>query len=97
VDEAIIIVSNVDSIVKCIRGGGERRSNSQQLALDGAGDDGTSSVLGGGRAGNHIDLAADAEVAGKVDAGLDGEAGVGQEETLVVGLEVVEVRAVAVE
>ena len=47
--------------------------------------------------GDHVDLAADAEVAGEVDAGLDGEAGVGEQEALVVGLEVIEVGAVAVE
>ncbi len=48
-------------------------------------------------AGDHVDLAADAELAGKVEAGFDGEAGVGEDEALVVGLEVVEVGTIAVE
>ena len=64
-------------------------SNSHQFSLDFAGDPG---FAGGGE---HVDFAADAEL-GEVDAGLDGEAGVGQEPALVVGLEVVEVRAGAV-
>jgi hypothetical protein len=59
--------------------------------LGGAGDDGRAG------AGDHVDFAADAELAGKVEAGFDGEAGVGQEEALVVGFEVVEVSAVAVD
>ena len=59
--------------------------------MEGAGDDGA------GGEGDHVDFAADAEVAGEIDAGLDGEAGVGEKEALVVGLEVVEVGAVAVE
>ena len=52
------------------------------------------------RGGDHVDLAADAELRslrGEVDAGLDGEAGVGQDQALVVGFEVVEVGAAAVE
>ncbi len=59
--------------------------------MEGAGDDGA------GGEGDHVDLAAYAELAGEVDAGFDGEAGVGEEEALVVGFEVVEVGAVAVE
>jgi hypothetical protein len=47
--------------------------------------------------GDHVDFAADAELAGEVDAGFDGEAGVGQDEADVVGFEVVEVRAAAVD
>ena len=51
---------------------------------------------GFGVVGEHVDFAADAEL-GEVDAGLYGEAGVGQDAALVVGFEVVEVGAVAVE
>jgi hypothetical protein len=51
--------------------------------------------VGGG--GDHVDLAADAEFAGEVDAGFDGEAGVGEEDAGVVGFEVVEVGAGAVD
>src|SRR5215472_3662723 len=46
---------------------------------------------------DHIHLAADTELAGKVDAGLDGEAGVGQQDALIVCLEIVQMRAVAVQ
>src|SRR5579875_1029717 len=67
------------------------RSNAQQLCLPGTADHGFA------RAGDHVDLAADAEVAGKVQAGLDREAGVGQQQALVVGFQVVEVGAVAVQ
>ena len=59
--------------------------------MDAAGD------LGFAGAGDHVDLVADAEFAGEVEAGFDGEAGVGEDEADVVGLEVVEVGAVAVE
>ena len=45
--------------------------------------------------GEHVDFAAHAEL-GQVDAGLDGEAGVGQQKAHVVGFEIVEVRAGAV-
>lgn len=58
--------------------------------MDFAGDP---SFAGGGE---HVDFAADAEF-GEVDAGLDGETGVGEDETLVVGFEVVEVCAGAVD
>ena len=61
-----------------------------QFPLDFAGDPG---FAGGGE---HVDLAADAEL-GKVDAGFDGEAGVGQDLALVVGFKVVEMRAGAVD
>src|SRR6185312_461866 len=47
--------------------------------------------------GHHIDLAAHAELAGKINARFDGEAGVGQDEPRVIRLEIVEVRAVAVQ
>ena len=57
--------------------------------LDFAGDPG---FAGGG---DHVDFAADAEL-GEIDAGLDGEAGVGQDAAIVVGFEVVEVCAGAV-
>ncbi len=53
--------------------------------------------LGLALAGDHVDLVADTELAGEVEAGFDGEAGVGQDEALVVRLEVVEVGSVAVE
>ena len=53
--------------------------------------------LGFAFAGDHVDLAADAELAWEVEAGFDGEAGVGEDEALVVGFEVVEVGAVAVD
>ena len=59
--------------------------------MHGAGDDGLAGV------GDHVDFVADAELAGEVDAGFDGEAGVGQDEAFVVGFEVVELGAVAVE
>jgi len=55
------------------------------------GDDGAAGF------GDHVDFVANAEFAGEVDAGFDGEAGVGEEQALVVGFEVVEVGAVAVE
>ena len=45
--------------------------------------------------GDHVDFAADAELR-QIDAGLDRETGVGQEAALVVGFQVVEVRAGAV-
>ncbi len=61
-----------------------------EFALDFAGDPG---FVGGG---DHVDFAADAEL-GEVDAGLDGEAGVGQDAAVVVGFEVVEVGAGAVD
>ena len=61
-----------------------------EFALDFAGDPGF------GLGGEHVDFAADAEL-GEVDAGLDGEAGVGENAALVVGFEVVEVRAGAVD
>ena len=48
-------------------------------------------------AGDHVDFAADAEFAGEVEAGFYGEAGVGEDEALVVGFEVVEVGPVAVD
>ena len=63
--------------------------DADEFLLDAAGDPG---FAGGGE---HVDLAADAEL-GEVDAGLDGEAGVGQKLAHVVGLEVVKVRAGAV-
>ena len=47
--------------------------------------------------GDHVDFAADAELAGEVEAGFDGEAGVGEDEADVVGLEVVEVGTVSVQ
>ncbi len=47
--------------------------------------------------GDHVDFTAYAELAGEVDPGLDGEAGAGENKTLVVGLEVVQVGAAAVE
>ena len=43
-----------------------------EFGLDAAGD------LGLAFAGDHVDLAADAEFAGEVEAGFDGEAGVGR-------------------
>ena len=65
--------------------------DSQELGLDAAGDVGLAGV------GDHVDFAADTELAGEVEAGFDGEAGVGEDEADVMGLEVVEVGAVAVE
>ena len=61
--------------------------------MDAAGDFGFSF------AGDHVDFAADAEgiSPGEVEAGFYGEAGVGQDEALVVGFEVVEMGSVAVE
>ena len=47
-------------------------------------------------AGHHVHFAANAEFL-QIDSGLDREAGVRQQKTLVVGLEVVEVRAVTVQ
>ena len=67
------------------------RLGADEFGLDAAGD------LGFAFAGDHVDFAADAEFAGEVEAGFDGEAGVGQDEALVVGFEVVEMRAVAVD
>ena len=61
-----------------------------QIRLQPAGDPGF--VV----AGHHVHFAADAEVF-QVDSGLDREAGVRKDEALVVGLEIVEVRAVAVQ
>src|ERR1700748_2453903 len=46
---------------------------------------------------DHVHLAADAELSGEVDAGLDREAGVGQQQAFVVRLEVLEVLSVAVQ
>src|SRR5271168_2724406 len=70
-------------------------SDADQLLLAGAGDPGSA------RCGEHVDFAADAELGletgRQVDAGLDGEAGVGQDLALVVGFEVVEMSAGAVE
>ena len=54
--------------------------------LDAAGDPG---FAGGGE---HVDFTAHAKF-GQVDAGLDGEAGVGQDAALVVSFKIVEVRA----
>jgi hypothetical protein len=71
--------------------------DADQLVLDAAGD------IGAAGAGDHVDLVADAEGfrmavgAGEVEAGFDGEAGVGENEAGVVGLEVVEMGAIAVE
>src|SRR5258708_10120458 len=72
-------------------------SGGDEVGVDAAGD------LGFAFAGDHVELAANAEGigiaggAGEVEAGFDGEAGVGQDEALVVGFEVVEMCAVAVE
>ena len=66
-------------------------SDAQEFVLARAGDDCSIWI------GNHVDLVADTELAGEVEAGLDGEAGVGQDEALVVSFEVVEVGSAAVE
>ena len=52
---------------------------------------------GAGGGGDHVDFAAEAEFAGEVEAGFDGEAGVGEDEADVVGFEVVEVGSGAVD
>ena len=65
-------------------------SDAQQLRLTRACDHSLA------RSREHVHLAAHAELAGEVDTGLDGEAGVGQQQAFVVSLEVVEVRSVAV-
>ncbi len=64
--------------------------NPYEFALDSAGYGG---VVAGG---DHVDFAADAEFR-EVDAGFDGEAGEGEDAAGVVGFEVVEVSAGAVE
>src|ERR1039458_7659075 len=61
-------------------------SDSDEIPLDAAGDNG---VVAGG---DHVDFAADAELR-QINAGLDGEAGEGQDAAFVVGFEVVEVGA----
>src|SRR5574341_351129 len=43
----------------------------------------------------NVQLTADAELPGEIDAGLDGEAGAGQQSALVPGLQIINVRAVA--
>src|SRR6185437_11657925 len=65
-------------------------SDAQQLSLTRACDHG----LAGAR--DHVHFTADAELAGEVDTGLDGEARVGQQQALVMRLEVIEVGSVAV-
>ena len=45
--------------------------------MDWAGDDGAAFVLAALAEGDHVDLAADAELARKVEAGFDRETGVG--------------------
>ena len=72
-------------------------SEAEEGLLGGAGDYGFGWLVAAGAMGDHVDFAADAELAREVEAGLDGEAGVGQEQAFVVGFEVVEVGAVAVE
>ena len=67
-----------------------RSSDPHQLPLDFARHPGLA-----GR-GEHVDLAAHAEL-GQIDARLDGEAGIGQDAALVVGFQVVEMRAGAVD
>ncbi len=57
--------------------------------MDFAGDPG---FAGGGE---HVDFAADSEF-GEIDAGFDGEAGVGEDEALVVGFKVIQIRTGAV-
>jgi len=64
--------------------------DADEFGLNSAGD------FGFAFAGDHVDFAAYAELAGEIEAGFDGEAGVGEDETLVVGLEIIKVRAVAV-
>ena len=59
--------------------------------MHGAGDDSAAGV------GDHVDFVADAELAGEVKAGFNRETGVREDEAFVVGFEVVEMRAVAVE
>src|SRR5664279_2387032 len=64
-------------------------SDEHQFSLDPAGD------FGFAVADHHVDFAAHAEV-WQIDAGLDREAGVGQDQAVVLGLEIVEVGAVTV-
>src|ERR1700735_5279293 len=64
--------------------------NTHELLLNAAGDP---SFAG---SGDHVDFAADAEF-GQINSRLDGEAGVGQDAADVMGFEVVEVRAGAVD
>src|SRR5579875_1341733 len=55
---------------------------------------------GDGRAagpGDHVDLAAHPKLTGKIQSGLYREAGVGQQEALVVGFQVVQMRAIAMQ
>src|SRR5271154_3260097 len=79
------------------RPGASAASDAYQFLLARAGDPGSA---GGGE---HVHFAADAElgvgaiVGRQVDAGLDAEAGVGQNLALVVSFEVIEMRAGAVE
>jgi len=71
---------------------GLKESEAEQFVLQGAGDEGPGWIGAAGGAGDHVDLVAHAELAREINAGLDGEAGVGQQQALVVGLKVVEVR-----
>src|SRR5581483_7734850 len=64
-------------------------SDRDYLALDPAGH--SAAAL----AHHHVHFAAHAEL-GQIDAGLDGEAGVGQDLAIVLGLQIIKVRAVAV-
>src|SRR5437764_13402346 len=75
-----------------------RLSGPDEFGLDAPGD------FGFACAGDHVDFAADAEgirIAAvgtwEIEAGFHGEAGVGEDEALVVGFEIVEVSAVSVE
>jgi hypothetical protein len=66
-------------------------SEAEEFGLDAAGD------LRGTFAGDHVNFAADAEFAGEIESGFDGEAGVGEDEALVVGFEIVEMRSAAMQ
>ena len=67
------------------------------MVLEGAGYYGFGGVGVVGGEGEHVDFVADAEFSWVVEAWFYGEAGVGEEEAVVVGFEVVEVGSVAVE
>src|SRR5271157_2608556 len=83
-------VSFQGNLLRRFRSPVPRRSDSHQLLLNLSRDPGLA------RSGEHVHLAAHAELR-QIDAGLDGEAGVGQQEALIVGFKIIKMRAGAVQ
>ena len=88
---SVVAVSGLPSLSILPAPASALRSNPQQLALRWPADHSRT------RSRDHIHLAANPEFSGKIDAGLDREAGVRQQQPLVVGFEIIQVGSVAMQ